>query len=135
MSGDRDGGALAGGGHRSGTSVLEAAIGDLVERRVAEMLPGLVRELLAREARHAPTWCSKEEAHRRGYPAPSTLRALQASGVLSKGRRGRVNLGELEALMARGGPPAAPAPAAPANLAAERARRAAAELKRGGPRG
>jgi hypothetical protein len=118
--------------HRSGTGVADAlTTADLVRRVLQELEPAfrrIARDEADRLQAQPRRWATKPDVRRLGYPyAPSTLRALQAEGVLTRGRRGMVCIAELEKLMASGAPAAKPAQ--PADLAAERARRVAAELK------
>lgn len=96
----------------------------LAHPRALELVHQVVRAELQRAPVAEPTWCSKAEAHRRGFPAASTLRSWQAAGVITTGRRGRVNLEELRRVLAARGEEPRPV----ANLHDERVKRTAAAL-------
>lgn len=119
-------------GHRLDSSNLLAGLMEQIRREMvpelAELARQAVREELARGAA-AAEWLTQPQAAALAGVRPQTVRAWQASGKLSKGRRGRVNAEELRRFLASSG---RPTPAAgPLDLGRERARRAAAEILRG----
>jgi hypothetical protein len=117
---------------------LAALVAELVRREIATEVRRLVREeLAAGSGAGQALLLSQRAAAQLAGVAPSTIRSWQADGLLSKGRRGRVDSAELRQLLATGGPAgsrAAPAAASELHqdeLRQERARRAAREVLQG----
>lgn len=114
---------------------LASALLDVAREAGREEAQRAVREALDRRGVGAE-WLSQAAAARlAGGVTPATIRSWQASGALSKGRRGRVNAAELRAyLAAEGGGTSA---TTTVDLGRERVKRAAREIlsgKRGGAR-
>lgn len=103
----------------------------LASPRAVDLIRQVLRAELQRVQTTEPMWTSKQDAHRRGFPAPTTLRAWQASGLIAAGRRGRVNLEELRRVLATQGREPRPVVT---KLDPERAKRVAATLAKGGGR-
>lgn len=128
-------------GHRPDTSgapgALERYLAEReaeLEQRIAARVLAEVRRLLDRGAGVGPEWLSQPAAAKLAGVRAQTIREWQKAGVLTKGRRGRVNAAELRAyLAAEGGGLSASTPAI--DLKDERARRAAREILAGGKRG
>ncbi len=114
-----------------------ALVAELVRREIATEVRRLVREELAAGSGPGQALLlSQRAAAQLAGVAPSTIRSWQAGGLLSRGRRGRVDPVELRELLATGGPAGIrSAPAASElhqdELRQERARRAAREVLQG----
>ena len=120
-------------------SPLEAAVAGLVRQEVRaltrdeleQFVRSVVREVLGDRTAGEPETLPRAAAARAVGVSPATLARWQGTGRLSRGHRARVNMSELRKLLA-GEQRAQPAGAV--DLAAARARRIAADLKRGGRR-
>lgn len=115
---------------------LEAAVAGLVRQLVRDLardeldqlIRSAVREVLGDRAAREPESLPKAAAARAVGLSAATIDRWQRSGRLSRGHRGRVNMGELRALLAGERKVETEA----VDLAAHRARRLADEIKRGG---
>lgn len=119
-----------------GVGPLEAAVAGLVRQEVRDLardeldqlIRRAVREVLGDRTAGEPETLPKAAAARAVGVSAATIDRWQRGGRLARGHRGRVNMGELRALLA-GERKVAPEAV---DLAAHRARRLADEIKRGG---
>ncbi len=115
---------------------LEGALGsllaELVRQEAAQVARRVVAEALASGDRSGVEWATQESAGDLAGVTPQTIRGWQATGKLSKGRRGRVNLAELRAFLAKADDQVEPVvlPEHQDEFRQERARRAAREILR-----
>lgn len=116
----------------SSTILLQGLVQALVADAIAgleERVRAIVREELRRGRATEAEWISSSQAAALAGVSPATIRRWRTEGKLTKAQRGRVNVAELRALMARGDD----APAVPSDFAAARAKRIAGQLR--GPKG